>query len=40
MRAKDDCLMAMADGEVRFRGRKVDIVPADPATPRLTCIAG
>jgi large subunit ribosomal protein L27 len=40
MRAKDDCLMALADGEVRFRGRKVDIIPADPATPRLTCVAG
>lgn len=38
MRAKDDCLMALAEGEVRFRGRTVDIVPANPATPRMTCV--
>jgi len=33
-RCKDDSLMARAAGTVRFRGRTVDIVPADPATPR------
>ncbi|MSR18601.1 MAG: 50S ribosomal protein L27 [Phycisphaerales bacterium] len=32
---KDYTLMAMADGVVRFRGRKVDIVPSDPSAPRM-----
>lgn len=32
--AKDDTLFALADGTVRFRGRHVDIIPADPATPK------
>jgi len=27
-RGRDDTLFALADGTVRFRGRKVDIVPA------------
>jgi hypothetical protein len=27
--------MALAEGTVRFRGRMVDIIPADPSTPRL-----
>jgi large subunit ribosomal protein L27 len=31
----DHTLMALADGVVRFRGRNVDIIPSDPATPRL-----
>ncbi len=38
MRAKDDSLMALVDGEVRFRGRHVDVIPADPSIPRLTCV--
>jgi large subunit ribosomal protein L27 len=33
-RANDDCLFALADGTVRFRGRYVDLVPADPNTPK------
>ena len=32
---RDYTLTALADGIVRFRGRSVYIVPADPATPRL-----
>ena len=37
-RAKDDTLFALADGTVQFRGRKVDIVPADPSIPRYTAV--
>ncbi len=37
-RCKDDTLMARADGTVRFRGRFVDIVPADPAMPRFKVV--
>ncbi len=33
-RGNDDTLYATAPGEVRFRGRFVDIVPSDPAVPR------
>ncbi|MSR28213.1 MAG: 50S ribosomal protein L27 [Phycisphaerales bacterium] len=32
---RDYTLTALADGTVRFRGRCVDIIPADPSTPRL-----
>ncbi len=28
-RARDDTLFALSDGVVRFRGRKVDVVPQD-----------
>ncbi len=31
----DHTLMALAVGTVRFRGRFVDVIPADPNTPRL-----
>ncbi|HAQ66778.1 MAG: 50S ribosomal protein L27 [Planctomycetota bacterium] len=31
----DHTLMALTEGTVRFRGRNVDIIPADPTTPRL-----
>lgn len=33
-RCKDDTLMALVDGTVQFRGRNVDIIPADPNAPR------
>jgi large subunit ribosomal protein L27 len=33
-RANDDTLFATTDGTVRFRGRFVDIIPADPAIPQ------
>jgi large subunit ribosomal protein L27 len=33
-RGRDDTLYATARGAIRFRGRYVDIVPADPALPR------
>ena len=29
-RGSDDTLFALVDGVVRFRGRKVDVVPAGP----------
>jgi large subunit ribosomal protein L27 len=35
-RAGDDSLFALVDGTVRFRGRFVDVVPADPSLPRYT----
>ena len=31
----DHTLMALEAGTVRFRGRFVDVIPSDPATPRL-----
>ena len=33
-RASDDTLFALAAGTVRFRGRFVDIIPADKALPQ------
>ena len=33
-RGKDDTLYALYLGTVSFRGRVIDIVPADPAVPR------
>ena len=35
-RASDDTLFALADGTVNYRGRFVDIVPADESLPRYT----
>lgn len=32
---KDFTLMALIDGTVRFRGRTVDVIPSDPAEPRM-----
>ena len=32
-RGKDDTLMALSAGTVRFRGTHVDIIPADPSVP-------
>ncbi|MCP3905337.1 MAG: 50S ribosomal protein L27 [Planctomycetes bacterium] len=37
-RGNDDTLFAREAGEVRFRGRFVDIVPSDPATPRYVVV--
>jgi large subunit ribosomal protein L27 len=37
-RGSDDTLFALAEGQVRFRGRFVDIVPADPSIPRYTAV--
>ena len=34
MRAKDDTLFSVAQGNVIFRGRKVHVEPTDPAAPR------
>lgn len=33
-RGSDDTLFATTEGQVSFRGRFVDIVPADPSIPR------
>jgi large subunit ribosomal protein L27 len=38
-RASDDSLFATATGTVRFRGRFVDVIPSDPATPQYTAVA-
>ncbi len=38
-KGRDDTLFALADGRVQFRGRYVDVVPSDPATPRFTAVA-
>lgn len=35
-RANDDTLFALADGIVHFRGRHVDIIPADASVPQYT----
>ncbi len=37
-RGSDDTLFAMAAGEVCFRGRFIDIIPADPSIPRYTAV--
>lgn len=37
-RGKDDTLMARVEGTVRFRGRFIDIVPADTSIPRYEVI--
>ena len=37
-RGRDDTLYATAAGEVRYRGRFVDIVPSDPNVPRYTAV--
>jgi len=37
-RGRDDTLYAVADGQVRFRGRKVDVVPTDPNLPQYTAV--
>ena len=39
-RAKDDTLFALCDGTVRFRSRKIHIIPADESTPRPVNLAG
>jgi large subunit ribosomal protein L27 len=33
-RGRDDTLFAIADGHVQFRGRYVDLIPADSSVPR------
>ncbi|MCA9297154.1 MAG: 50S ribosomal protein L27 [Phycisphaerales bacterium] len=37
-RGNDDTLFAIEPGEVRFRGRYIDIVPADESVQRFTAI--
>ncbi|HWB19489.1 MAG TPA: bL27 family ribosomal protein [Phycisphaerales bacterium] len=37
-KASDDTLFALVDGKVRFRGRKVDVIPADPAIPQYVAV--
>lgn len=37
-RGRDDSLYALTDGTVRFRGRFIDLIPADPATPKYTAV--
>lgn len=35
---RDDTLFALEPGVVRFRGRFVDIMPANPDTPKYTAV--
>ncbi|MDZ4755686.1 MAG: bL27 family ribosomal protein [Phycisphaerae bacterium] len=35
-RCKDDTLMALVAGTVRFRGATIDVVPSDPSIPQIT----
>ena len=37
-RANDDTLFAVAEGQVRFRGRFVDVIPTDPTVPQYTAV--
>lgn len=37
-RGRDDTLFALKEGTVRFRGRKVDVIPADPNEPRYVAV--
>lgn len=37
-RGNDDTLYALAAGEVRFRGRNVDIIPSDAGTPQFSAV--
>jgi large subunit ribosomal protein L27 len=37
-RGNDDTLYATAAGEVRFRGRFVDVIPQDPSVPRRAAV--
>ena len=37
-KGKDDTLYALEAGTVRFRGRKVDIMPSNPDTPRFVAV--
>lgn len=38
-KGKDDTLYALAEGVVSFRGRNIDIIPADKSTPHYTAPA-
>jgi len=37
-RGRDDSLLSIADGNVRFRGRFVDVVPSDPSIPQYAAV--
>jgi large subunit ribosomal protein L27 len=37
-RGGDDTLFATAEGTVRFRGRFVDVLPADPSIPQYAAV--
>lgn len=37
-KGSDDTLFAVAEGAVRFRGRTIDIIPADESAPRYTAV--
>ncbi len=37
-RGRDDTLFSIADGNVRFRGRFVDVVPTDPNVPQYVAV--
>ena len=37
-RGRDDTLFSIADGNVRFRSRFVDVVPSDPSIPQYAAV--
>ena len=37
-RGRDDTLFSVANGNVRFRGRFVDVVPTDPGIPQYAAV--
>ncbi|HMN97181.1 MAG TPA: bL27 family ribosomal protein [Phycisphaerales bacterium] len=37
-RGTDDTLYATVEGTVRFRGRRVDVIPADPSVPQYVAL--
>ncbi len=37
-KGRDDTLFSVADGNVRFRGRYVDVVPTDPNIPQYAAV--
>ncbi len=37
-RGRDDTLFSVANGNVRFRGRYVDVVPTDPGIPQYAAV--
>ena len=37
-RGNDDTLYAIAPGQIRFRGRNIDVIPSDPSVPQYTAV--
>lgn len=37
-RGNDDTLFAVAEGQIRYRGRFVDVIPSDPSLPKYEAV--